>query len=87
MPKVMKSLLSKINSIITRYPTEFGKTPIPQLFCNNCNCVVKCDKQLLVDNHRRTAKHQKQLPSSSTSPPQSQSFIQLSPKNFTESVT
>ena len=66
---------------------EFGKTPIPQLFCNICNCVVKCDKQFLVDNHRRTAKHQKQLPLSSTSPPQSQSFIQLGPKDFTESVT
>ena len=48
---------------------------------------MKCDKQFLVDNHRRTAKHQKQLPSSSTSPPQSQSFIQLGSKDFTESVT
>ena len=87
MPKVKKLLLSKINSIITRHPTEFGKTLILQLFCNICNFVVKCDKQFLVDNHRRTAKHQKQLPSSSTSPPQSQSFIQLGPKDFTKSVT
>jgi len=86
MPKIKKSLLSKINSIITRYPTEFGKPPIPELFCNICNCVVKCDKQFLVDSHRRTAKHQKQLPSSSTSPPQSQSFIEFGPKDFTESV-
>jgi len=46
-------LLSKVNSIIPRYPTEFDKTPITELFCNICNCVVKCDKQFLVDSHRR----------------------------------
>ena len=46
MPKVKKPLLSKINGKITRYPMEFGKTPVPKLFCNICNCVVKCDKRI-----------------------------------------
>ena len=87
MPKFKQSNLSKINSIIARFPTEFSKTPAPELFCNICNCVVKCDKQFLVDSHRKTAKHQKQLPSSSSQPPQSQSFIQFGRKDFTESVT
>ena len=87
MPKFKTLLLSKVNSTITRFPAEFGKTPASELFCNICNCVVKCDKQFLVNRHRQTAKHQKQLPSSSTTSPQSQSFIQLISKDFTESVT
>ena len=77
------SLLSKINSIIARFPKEFEKTPAPQLYCNICSCVVQCDKQFLVDRHRQTAKHQKGLSSPSTTSPSPQSFLQISSKNFT----
>ena len=88
MPKgKTSSLLSKINSIIARFPKEFEKTPAPQLYCNICSCVVQCDKQFLVDRHRQTAKHQKGLSSPSTTSPSPQSFLQISSKNFTERVT
>ena len=88
MPKIKSSALTKINSIIAKFPTEFIKTPTPDLFCNICSCVVQCDKQYKVDRHRQSAKHQKGLPSSSSSASQSaQTFIDIPSKDFTYNVT
>ena len=88
MPKIKSSALTKINSIIAKFPTEFIKTPTPDLFCNICSCVVQCDKQYKVDRHRQSAKHQKGLPSSSSSTSQSaQTFIDIPSKDFTYNVT
>ena len=87
MPKVKSSLGSKINAIVTEFPAEFTKTPIPQLFCNICNCVVKCDKRFHIDCHRKSRKHQKGVQALAVSAPATQSFLKTTSKDFTESVT
>ena len=58
MPKVMQSYSSKVHSILHEYASEFTLTLKGELFCKVCDCIVKCDKKIMVDLHRGSAKHQ-----------------------------
>jgi len=61
MPKVKQLNSSKFRNILYEYASEFTSTRKVEIFCKFCDCLVKCDKRLMVEAHRRSAKHQRGL--------------------------
>jgi len=61
MPKVKELNSSKFRNILHGYASEFTSTRKGEIFCKICDCLVKCDKILMVEAHRRSAKHQRGL--------------------------
>ena len=61
MVKYAKSNSNKINNIITKYPKEFCKSSNNQLWCILCDNSVSFNKKSIVDNHRKSQKHEKAL--------------------------
>ena len=85
MPEVMQSYSSKVLSILHEYASEFTLTPKGELFCKVCDCIVKCDKKIMVDLHRASAKHQRGFLHETAS---TQTFLKTIPiPDFSEKVT
>ena len=58
MPKQAKSSTTKAREISCQYSNEFGEPPAGDLRCNFCDVLIKCDKQIFVDSHRKSKLHQ-----------------------------
>ena len=88
MPKVKTTYAYKIQSIGAEFPYKFMESINNQLHCNLRNCVVSCNKCVLVDSHRNTTKHSKALGSRSENliPQTSQIFSRSSDTNFVKKV-
>ena len=89
MSKVKTTYAYKIQSIVKKFSDEFMESINNQLHCNLCNCVVSCNKRVLVDFHRNTSKHQKALGSRSENliPQTLLAFLRNGDTNFVEKVT
>ena len=85
MPKQAKSSTAKVRQICQEYPNEFSAAPDSNLRCNFCYVLVKCDKKLFVESHRKNRQHQKELEMKSKSQSK-QTFLQLDQVNFKEQV-
>ena len=48
-------------SFATDFPRKFRLTPTNELFCLICESVVTCDRKSVVDNHRKSRRHQQQM--------------------------
>ena len=59
MVKVAKTKLQKIIEISTKFPGEFEKGPLDSLLCVKCNVSVKFGKMFNVEQHRKSASHQR----------------------------
>ena len=85
MPKQAKSSTAKVRQICQEYPNEFLAIPAPDLRCNLCEVLVKCDKKFFVESHRKSKQHQRKLETKSKSQSK-QTFLQLDQVNFKEQV-
>ena len=85
MPKQAKSSTAKVRQICQQYPDEFSATPARDLRCNLCDVLVKCDKKLFVESHRKSKQHEKKLETKSKSQSK-QTFLQLDQVNLKEQV-
>ena len=59
--------------------------PAGDLRCNLCDVLVKCNKKLFVESHRKSKQHQRKLETKSKSQSK-QTFSQLDQVNFKEQV-
>ncbi|CAK8688417.1 unnamed protein product [Clavelina lepadiformis] len=73
MPKIKSPYTSKVNAVVHKYNSEFKSTPTGELYCRLCDYTVKCEKQFMVESHRKSEKHQRGLARTAT--------------NFAENVT
>ena len=89
MPKVKATNSYKIHSILKKFPEEFLKNRNDELYCNLCNCTLSCCERFLIDDHRKTSKHQKEFGNRSEQliPHTSHSFLESSHTDFLEMVT
>ena len=85
MPKQAKSSTAKVTQICHEYLDEFSATPAHDLGCNLCDMLVKCDKKVFVESHRKSKQHQRKLETKSKSQSK-QTFLQLDQVNFKEQV-
>ena len=85
MPKQAKSSTAKVKQICQEYPNEFLATPAGELRRNLCDVLVKCDKKLFMETHRKSGQHQGKLEMKSKSQSK-QTFLQLDRVNFMEQV-
>ena len=85
MPKQAKSSIAKVRQTCQEYPNEFSATPAGDLRCNLCDVLVKCDKKVFVENHRKSKQHQGKLETNSK-PQSKQTFLHFDHVNFKEQV-
>ena len=85
MPKQAKCSTAKVRQICQEYPDEFSATPARDWRCKLCDVLVKCDKKLFVESHRKSKQHQRKLETKSKSQSK-QTFLQLNQVNFKEQV-
>ena len=86
MTKQTKSSTAKVRQICQKYPNEFSATPDSNLRCNFCYVLVKCDKKLFVESHRKSRQHQKKKLEMKSKSQSKQTFLQLDQVNFKEQV-
>ena len=55
MPKMKVQQHIKAHNVVNEFPAEFCKTPMNELFCKLCECVVTCSKKFFVDSEIQTA--------------------------------
>ena len=55
MPKVKVQQHINVHNVVNEFHAEFSKTPMNELFCRLCECVVTCLKKFFVDSHSQTA--------------------------------
>ena len=85
MPKQAKSSIAKVRQTCQEYPDEFSATPAGDLRCNLCDVLVKCDKKLFVESHRKNKQHQELLETKSK-PQSKQTFLHFDQVNLKEQV-
>ena len=85
IPKQPKSTTVKVRKICRQYLNEFGETPASDLQSNFCDVLIKCDKKLLMEIHRKSKLHQAKLVTTSSFQGE-QTYIQLHRTNFKEKV-
>ena len=85
MPKQANFSSAKVRQICQEYPDEFSATPACDLRCNLCDELVKCDKKIFVESHRKSKQYQRKLETKSKSQSK-QTFLQLDQVNFKEQV-
>ena len=61
MPKQANSSKVKVWQICQEYVDEFSATPADYLRCSHCDVLVKCDKKLFVESHRKSKLQQEKL--------------------------
>ena len=85
MPKQPKSSTAKVRQICSEYPEEFSATPVGDLRCNFCDVLIKCDKKIFVESHRKSKQHQGKLETNKKSQGK-QTFLQFDQINFKKKV-
>ena len=84
MQKQTKSSIAKVRQTCQEYPDEFSATPAGDLRCNLCDVLVKCDKQIFVESHRKSKRqHQGKVETKSKSQSK-QTFLHFDQVNFKE---
>ena len=60
MPEVKVQQHIKVHNVVNEFPAKFSKTPMNELFCKLCECIVTCSKKFFVDSHSQmTLRNQK----------------------------
>ena len=85
MPKQAKSSTAKVREICRQYPNEFEATPAGDLRCKLCEVLVKCDKKVFAEGHRKSKLHQGKLVTTSSFQGK-QTYLQLDQAYFKEKV-
>ena len=87
MGKTADSQAVKAKRYVNQFPKKFTCNPRNELFCQLCATIVKCDKRFHVEQHRQTAKHQRNVAPQQPQASNSQSFLlPQSQKDFTKQV-
>ena len=85
MGKTAESKVVKTKRYVKQYPQEFSCNPQNDLYCQLCATIVRCDKRFHVEQHQKSAKHQKKIaPAKKTL--NKQSFVPICQRDFTKKV-
>ena len=57
-PKVKVQQHITVHNVVNEFSAEFSKTPMNELFCKLCECVVTCSKKFFVDSHNGSFRNQ-----------------------------
>ena len=61
MGKTAESKVIKTKRYVKQYPQEFSCNPQNDLYCQLCATIIRCDKSFHVEQHQKSAKHQKKI--------------------------